>query len=233
MKKIIPTLVLILVIICLVIGLGYSLKVIIKKDKDIAALNQEITDLKNTVSTLNNTIEKVQDSDLEEKLDNKEEKDNNILYYFNEKSLVNKKEHTSITQDISDSMDVLDINVNSELNTLVLSLDKELARIIYGYTGEAENHAVTGFFQRIVDAKVCLVGNKSEDLKVILLMEDGTIKYIDINNILDKSYSVKTVAEDKDYINIIKVIIKDEEEAEVTYGIVGIKKDGTSKIIEF
>ena len=56
MKKFISIIVLILVIIGLVIGLGYSWNLIINKDKQISALNQENTDLKNTITNLNNTI---------------------------------------------------------------------------------------------------------------------------------------------------------------------------------
>ena len=70
MKKFISIIVLILVIIGLVIGLGYSWNLIINKDKQISALNQENTDLKNTITNLNNTIENIQqDSKVEEKND--------------------------------------------------------------------------------------------------------------------------------------------------------------------
>ena len=63
-------------------------------------------------------------------------------------------------------------------------------------------------------------------------MEDGTIKYINISNILDRSYTVQTLGEDKDFVQIIKVTIEDSNN-NISYGIVGVKKDGTNKLIIF
>ena len=63
-------------------------------------------------------------------------------------------------------------------------------------------------------------------------MEDGSIKYIDINNILDKSYTVKTIEDSKDYVKILKVKIKDEQKGSIKYSIIALKKDGTSKILD-
>ena len=40
-------------------------------------------------------------------------------------------------------------------------------------------------------------------------MEDGTVKYIGIDNILDKSYTVKSVTDSKGYVKLTKVILKD------------------------
>lgn len=231
MKKFIAMFVLILVIIMLVIGLGYSCKIIVNKNNEIGILTQENNDLKNTITTLNNTIEKLQDTD-NEKEEVKDE-GSDVSFLFDESKLLNKDEKTKVTQEISDSMSVLSISVDTENNTLILDLDKQLAKLIYGYTGESESHTIAGFSQRINDAQVAIVGTTLKDLKAILLMEDGTIKSIGIDNILDKSYTVKTISEEKDYVKIIKVVIKDEEKADVKYGIVGIKKDGTSKIINF
>ena len=63
-------------------------------------------------------------------------------------------------------------------------------------------------------------------------MEDGSIKYIDINNILDKSYTVKTIEDSKNYDKILKVKIKDEQKGSIKYSIIALKKDGTSKILD-
>ena len=63
-------------------------------------------------------------------------------------------------------------------------------------------------------------------------MEDGSIKYIDINNILDKSYTVKTIEDSKNYVKILKVKIKDEQKGSIKYSIIALKKDGTSKILD-
>lgn len=230
MKKFISIIVLILVIIGLVIGLGYSWNLIINKDKQISALNQENTDLKNTITNLNNTIENIQqDSKVEEKNDAIVEESNT---FFDESKIENKQDSTNVVEDISDFMGVLSVSVDTEQNTLTLDLDKNLAKLVYGYTGEGETHTIAGFSKKIVDAKIAIVGTEQKDLKVVLLMEDGSIKYIDINNILDKSYTVKTIEDSKDYVKILKVKIKDEQKGSIKYSIIALKKDGTSKILD-
>ena len=51
-------------------------------------------------------------------------------------------------------------------------------------------------------------------------------------NILDKSYTVKTIEDSKDYVKILKVKIKDEQKGSIKYSIIALKKDGTSKILD-
>lgn len=231
MKKFIPIFVLILVIIGLTIGIIYSCKTIVNKNNEIVALKQKNQDLEIGIKELNSRIEKMQDTE-----DNKVEENNknlDISVIFDEAKISNKQDNIRVFEDITDSMSVLSIKVNSESNSLVIDLDKELSRLIYGYTDDVESHTITGFSQKIVDAKIAIVGEDIKDLKVIILMGDGTIKYITIDNILDKSYNVKSVSEYKGYVKITKVVIKDEGKAELKYGIVGIKEDGTSDIINF
>lgn len=232
MKKFISIFVLILVIIGLTIGLVYSCKTVINKSNEITALNQKNKDLESNIKELNSKIEKMQDTE-----DNKIEENNSpkeeLRILFDENKISNKEDNIRVFENITDSMSVLSIKVNSENNSLVIDLDKELSRLIYGYTDDVESHTITGFSQKIVDAKIAIVGEDIKDLKVIILMEDGTIKYITIDNILDKSYNVKSVSEYKGYVKITKVVIKDEGKAELKYGIVGIKEDGTCDIINF
>ncbi len=236
MKKFISTFILIVIIIGLIIGLVYTGKNIVRKNTEIAKLNQEITDLKGTVATLNNTIEKLQDNTEKSQVPTETEQKEEVVVengkaVFNVDKITNKQEGTTISQDISDSNNVLSVNVDTQANALVININRELAKLMYGYTGDGQTHTVAGFSQNIVDAKLAIVGNTTKDLKVVLLMEDGSIKYIDIDNILDGSYNVKTVAEEKDYVKIEKVTIKNADTTR--YGIVGIKNDGTNTIISF
>lgn len=237
MKKFISTFLLLVIIIGLIIGLVYTGKSIVKKNTEIAKLNQEIVDLKATVSTLNNTIEKLQDgsknSQVPEQIDEKEEKEiiETGKAVFSVDKITNKQEGTTITQDISDSNNILSINVDTQTNSLVININRELAKLMYGYTGDGQTHTVAGFSQNIADACLAIVGNTTKDLKVVLLMDDGSIKYIDIENILDGSYNVKTIAEEKDYVKLVKVSIKNEDTTR--YGIVGIKNNGVNTVISF
>lgn len=235
MKRFISSFVLILVIIGLIVGLVYTGKSIVNKNTEIAKLNQEVTDLRSQVTTLNSTIEKLQDKNgagdntpvIETPVEEKED----VKIAFDTSKITNIEDQMTVTQDISDSMDIISINVDTESNALVVNINKDLAKLVYGYTGDGQTHTVAGFSQKIVDAKISIVGTSSKDLKVVLLMEDGSIKYLEIANILDGSYTVQTIAEEKDYVQIVKVAIKTQDSTR--YGIVGIKNDGTNKIIKF
>lgn len=229
MKKFISIFVLILVIIGLVIGLGYSCKVIINKDKEILTLTQENTDLKNTITTLNNTIENIQDSTDEEKDTPKEDNNTKVSVIFDQSKVANNSENATINQIIYDDNGI--INISVENNSLILNLDAKMARQVYGYLGENITHTVTGFQNSIVDAKIMSTDNSSSGIKVVMVMSDGSVKYIDISSILDKTYTVHTVANAQDIIKIIQVSVKTEESE--TLGVIGIKSDGTSVILEW
>ena len=230
MKKFISIFVLILVVIGLVLGLIVSGNSIVNKDKEIVKLTQENEDLKNNINTLNSTIDS---------LNNTENKgqDNNtstITYYnFDSTKIVNKEENTMVTKDISDSNEVIEVLVDSSNNNLNINLNAELIRLIYGTLVSEYNHTITGFSQKIDDAQVVIIGNDFKDLRIVLLMEDGTIKYIDIDSILDGSYTVQTFDKEKDFVRIVKVNIENSQDGVLKSGIVGIKKDGTNILIEF
>lgn len=231
MKKFISIFVLILVVICLVLGLVVSCKSIINKDKEIVKLIQENEDLKNTINTLNTTIDSLKSSD------NKEQETDStsdiINDSFDANKIVNKDENTTVTKDISDSNSLIEVSVDSKNNNLNINLNTELIRLIYKKVISEYNHTITGFSQKINDAQVAIIGDDFKDLNLVLLMDEGTIKYISIDNILDGSYTVKTLDKEKDFVRIIKVNIEKSQDGTLKSGIVGIKKDGTNMLINF
>lgn len=231
MKKFISIFVLILVVICLVLGLVVSCKSIINKDKEIVKLIQENEDLKNTINTLNTTIDSLKSSD------NKEQETDStsdiINDSFDANKIINKDENTTVTKDISDSNSVIEVSVDNKNNNLNINLNTELIRLIYKKVISEYNHTITGFSQKINDAQVAIIGDDFKDLNLVLLMDDGTIKYISIDNILDGSYTVKTLDKEKDFVRIIKVNIENSQDGTLKSGIVGIKKDGTNMLINF
>ena len=231
MKKFISIFVLILVVICLVLGLVVSCKSIINKDKEIVKLIQENEDLKNTINTLNTTIDSLKSSD------NKEQETDStsdiINDSFDANKIINKDENTTVTKDISDSNSVIEVSVDNKNNNLNINLNTELIRLIYKKVISEYNHTITGFSQKINDAQVDIIGDDFKDLNLVLLMDDGTIKYISIDNILDGSYTVKTLDKEKDFVRIIKVNIENSQDGTLKSGIVGIKKDGTNMLINF
>ena len=231
MKKFISIFVLILVVICLVLGLVVSCKSIINKDKEIVKLIQENEDLKNTINTLNTTIDSLKSSD------NKEQETDStsdiINDSFDANKIINKDENTTVTKDISDSNSVIEVSVDNKNNNLNINLNTELIRLIYKKVISEYNHTITGFSQKINDAQVAIIGDDFKDLNLVLLMDDGTIKYISIDNILDGSYTVKTLDKEKDFVRIVKVNIENSQDGTLKSGIVGIKKDGTNMLINF
>ena len=128
MKKFISTFILIVIIIGLIIGLVYTGKNIVRKNTEIAKLNQEITDLKGTVATLNNTIEKLQDNTEKSQVPTETEQKEEVVVengkaVFNVDKITNKQEGTTISQDISDSNNVLSVNVDTQANALVININ--------------------------------------------------------------------------------------------------------------
>jgi len=104
---------------------------VINKNNEITALEQKNKDYEEGIKELNSKIEKMQDTE-----DNKTEENNSskedISILFDENKISNKKENIKVSQDISDTMSVLSVNVNTETNYLIINLDKELSNLIYG-----------------------------------------------------------------------------------------------------
>ncbi|MBO5476557.1 MAG: hypothetical protein J6A15_02235 [Clostridia bacterium] len=236
MKRHISIIVLILFVIALVVGLGYSCNIIIQKDKQIAVLNQEVTDLKNNVTELNNKIENMQDVDVNVTepvvpSEPKEEEKATTIEAFNQEKLENKEEDANIYSRLSDENSVIGIEVDSKNDSLNISTYAEAAKLFFGYTGANEVHTVAGFNCEIVDARIMATGNTPEGIKVVLLMEDGTVKYITIGSILDKSYTVNTVANAQGIVRLTEVVV--EKEMETRMDVAGVKLDGTSVMLEW
>lgn len=235
MKRYISMFVLILFVIALVGGLGYACNEIIQKDKEIAVLNQEVTDLKNRITELNDRVENIQDEQdkVEEVpvVEPEDEKEEISLGAFKQENLTNKEEGTNVYARIADENNVIGIEVDEKNNSLNIATYADAANLFFGYTGTSEVHTVTGFNSKIVDARIMATGNTPAGIKVVLLMEDGSVKYLTIGNILDKSYTVNTVANAEGIVRLTEVLI--EKEMETTVGVVGTKLDGTSVILEW
>lgn len=237
MKRYISMIVLIIFVIVLVGGLGYACNIIIQKDKEIVALNQEVTDLKNTITELNNRVENIQDNqDSQEEppvvvKPEETEKEDNKISVFNQENLSNKEEGSNVYARLSDENNVIGIEVDGRNNSLNISTYAEAAKMFFGYTGGNEVHTIAGFSSNIVDARIMATGNTPSGIKVVLLMEDGTVKYITIKSILDKTYTVNTVANAEGIVRLTEIIVEKEVESRVD--VAGIKIDGTSVILEW
>lgn len=222
MKRYISIFVLVLLVIALVVSVVFCGNKIVQKNNEIVKLEQETKDLKGTINTLNETIEKIQD----------DSKDTNITlnYSFDESKIENKKDNETIIEDISEDNGTINASVDTVENNVYITVDSKMANLIYGYNGENISKTLVGFNNKIVDIKIGIDGKVSSDLKVVMLMNDGAIKYVTIADILNGSFNIKTLNNDK-YIKLSKVIIKTD--GSERSGFVGIKLDGSAKIIEF
>lgn len=222
MKRYISILVLVVLVIALGIGIIFCGNKIVQKNNEIVKLNQENKDLKDTINTLNDTIEKIQDNS----------QDNNISinYNFDESKVENKKDGETIIEDISQDNGTISASVDTIENNVYITLDSKMANLVYGYNGQDISKTLVGFNNKVIDIKIGIDGEASNDLKVVMLMNDGAVKYVTIADILNGSFNIKTLNADR-YVKISKVIIKDE--VSQRSGFVGIKLDGSAKIIEF
>ena len=204
MKRYISILVLVIIVIALVMGVIFCGNKIVQKNNEIIKLNQENEDLKDSNISLN--------------------------YIFDESKIENKKENETIIEDISEDNGTINASVDTIENNVYITMDSKMASLIYGYNGEDISKTLVGFNNKIVDVKIGIDGKASSDLKVVMLMNNGAIKYVTIADILNGSFNIKTLNNDK-YIKLSKVIIKND--GSERSGFVGIKLDGSAKIIEF
>ncbi len=233
MKKYISIFVLIIVIILLFICIGYSFKLVVQKDKDLAILTQQNKDLNETISELNRKIESFQDEHQEQEDKKPDENSSIIIPAFDENNIINKPENTTIVEHIYANNGLLNVNVDNENNSLNIILDSQMARQIYGYNGQTENHTIAGISDKIIDAKIVSTGNDANGVKIVILLKNGTVKYIDIDSILNRVYNVKIVSNAEDIVSFVEVSVKNTENNDTSFAVAGIKKDGSVVIFNF
>ena len=66
---------------------------------------------------------------------------------------------------------------------------------------------------------------------MVILTESGKVKYIDIANILDKTYTMKSVDNVENIVRITGVSVEIKENSDISYSVVGIKADGTAELL--
>ncbi len=232
MKKYISIFVLIIVVILLFICIGYSFKLVVQKDKDVAALTQQNKDLNETIRDLNGQIESLQDEQKEQD-EGEPDESSSIIPVFDENNIVNRPENTNIVEHIYANNGLLSVSVDNENNSLNIILDSQMARQIYGYNGQTENHTIAGISDKIIDAKIVSTGNDANGVKIVILLKNGTVKYIDIDSILNRVYNVKIVSNAEDIVSFVEVSIKNTENNDISFAVAGIKKDGSVVIFNF
>ena len=175
----------------------------------------------------------MQDEKIEKEAEREELKNDEVVPVLDIEKIVNKIDGTTIEESIYASNGVISVDVDNEAKSLTVNLDAGLAKQIYGYNGQSENHTIAALSEKVVDLKILNSGKGANSVKVIILTESGKVKYIDIANILDKSYTIKSVDNIENVVRITGISIETIENSDVIYGVVGIKADGTSEILTF
>ncbi len=235
MRRHIATFVLLLVVIGLTCGVGVTLKKVVQKNNEIIALRQENTDLKESIAALNLKFEGMQLPSEEDKNNTQTEEDipqkESTIPVLDESKIVNKEEGTVIVERSNANNGIVSVTVDNNEKSVSINLNAQIARQVYGYYGQNNTHVIAGFSSKVVDTKITSVGNNADDVKIIFLMEDGNVKYIDIEHVIDRSYTVQTLSEVSDIVRIAEVDVITE--TNTTCKVVAIKKDGTATILKF
>lgn len=242
MKKHISTFVLLLVVAGLITALVYTGKSLIQKNTEIAVLKQQNEDLTKSVTDLNNKIESLQDEKInnetiDKEVDNEKETTEKEVKYMTPsldvEKITNKTEGAKISESIYANSGVVNVTVDNDAKSLNVVLDALIAKQVYGYNGQSENHTIAGLSEKIIDVKILNSGKGANTLKIIILTESGKVKYIDIANILDKSYTIKSVDNVENIVRITGISIENSENNDINYGVVAIQADGTATILAF
>ena len=240
MKKHISTFVLLLVVAGLITALVYTGKSLIQKNTEIAVLKQQNEDLTKSVTDLNNRIESLQDekmnnetADREVEKENIEKESKTLMPSLDVEKITNKIDGAKISENVYANSGVVNVTVDNDAKSLNVVLDSIIAKQVYGYNGQSENHTIAGLSEKIVDVKILNSGKGANTLKVVILTESGKVKYIDIANILDKSYTIKSVDNVENIVRITGISIENSENNDINYGVVAIQADGTATILAF
>lgn len=240
MKKHISTFVLLLVVAGLITALVYTGKSLIQKNTEIAVLKQQNEDLTKSVTDLNNRIESLQDekmnnetADREVEKENIEKESKTLMPSLDVEKITNKIDGAKISENVYANSGVVNVIVDNDAKSLNVVLDSIIAKQVYGYNGQSENHTIAGLSEKIVDVKILNSGKGANTLKVVILTESGKVKYIDIANILDKSYTIKSVDNVENIVRITGISIENSENSDTSYGVVAIRADGTATILAF
>lgn len=233
MKRYIAMMVLIIFVIVLVGLLGFSCNKIIQKNKQIDMLTEEVNELKNTMIELDKKVENNEEDkeEIQQPIVEPEEPLKIDLGAFKQENLKERDESTTVYTRILDENNVIGIEVDGRSNSLNISTYAEAAKLFFGYTGTNDVHTITGFGEKIVDARILATGNTPNGIKVVLLMENGSVKYIKIGDILNKTYTVNTVENATDIIRIVEVMV--EKDGASMVQVVGLQQDGTAIILKW
>lgn len=149
--------------------------------------SQEVTQAKKATDNIDNTLEGT--------------------YGFDANKMKTKTENT-IYEDVRyDSIEGITVILEKDGKAMVSVMpDNEIYQSLYSDTkAEVQNEELTGFDGKIASVYFAYFGNGIEPAKILFLMEDGTVEYINSENMI-KGKDKKYVSEGKikDLSNIVR-----------------------------
>lgn len=209
MKKNIALLFMILLFVATTISTIYLFSKNIEKTKEIEALNQKMEENK---------------KEYDESLASKEKEEKLLLPVFDENKVINKTDDMSINLAANTKLGI-QVRLDESGKVKVRIIDAMYIKDFKGSTNE-ENE-VEGISGKVIDVNVYNQGNGINP-QIIMLLEDGTVEYVNMNELKNGNYiTAGKVSGVENIIKIIEVSIVTAEGSE-KINIAGIKSDGTS-----
>ena len=217
MRKYIPTLTLFLLLIVAIVACGFCINTIIKRNDTITQITAQHKQKKANYTNLETEYNNFKAQA------NKEEK---ILpAKVNKDDMTFNSDEFRRTSLMFDRLSGIDVFVND--NKFTISTTDEAETYFY-YNGDPITYESDVIDKEIVQV---LVSGYGSACKVLFLMEDGTVRYIEGNDIIKRDFTLRNIDNLKDVVRLQKATFT-RNNGGATILAVAVMSDGTSKVIE-
>lgn len=217
MRKHIPALTLFLLLIIAIVACGFCINTILKRDDTITQLSSQLDQEKTNYDNLEKEY-----NDFKSEA-NKEEP---ILpAKVDSESMSYDTEQFRRTALLYDSLSGIDVLVND--NKFTISTNDDVETYFY-YNGDPIVYESDELDKEVVQVMVCGYGSSC---KVLFLMEDGTVRYIDGSSIFKRDFTLRNIDNLKDVVRLQKALFS-RNNGGITIIAVAVMSDNSSKVIE-
>ncbi len=217
MRKHIPALTLFLLLIIAIVACGFCINTILKRDDSITQLAAQLEQ------------EKVNYDNLEKEYNdfkNEANKEESILpAKVDPESMSYNTEQYRRTSLLYDSLSGIDVFVNDNKFTIRTN---DYAETFFYYNGDPIVYESDTLDEDVVQVMICGYGSSC---KVLFLMEDGTIRFIEGSNIIKGDFTLNNVDDLKDVVRLQKSVFL-RNNGGMTVMPIAVMSDNSSKVIE-
>ncbi len=218
MRKHIPMIVVCIFLIGSIVLCVFCIKTIVKNKNSINELNIKLNLAKEDYDKLSKEYDEFKES-----VNSKEEKV--LPAILDESKMDYDKNIYSLLRSLHDQSSGISISIIDK--KVMLATNSEAEQYFY-YTGEQIQHEIELNDKKAVQVMICGYGSSC---KAFILMEDGTLKYIEGNSIIKQDFTLHDVEGVEDVVRIQKALFQRANGGGVILP-VAVKGDGTSKVIQ-